>query len=232
MKKSIDIFLQSDNFALVMTTTFTTMKQAEQIVHTLSAPSKMPGHAYSIPAFRCKVGSLLRKVKGSICSKCYALKGRYVFQNVIDAMEKRYQSLANPLWADAMTFLINKKEKSGFFRWHDSGDLQDIDHLQKIVQVAKNLPHIKFWLPTREYSIVSDYVEKIAKTFPENLCIRLSAYMIDDNTPDSIAQKLGVQVSGVSKDGYNCPSSKQNNSCADCRACWDRSVYCISYKQH
>ena len=211
---------------------FKTIKQAQAIAHTLSRPNKMPGHAYSIPAFRCKVGSQLRKVKGSICSKCYALKGRYVFQNVIDAMEKRFHSLTNPFWTDAITFLINKKEKSGFFRWHDSGDLQNVGHLEKIVQIAKNLPHIKFWLPTREYSIVSDYVEKIAKTFPENLCIRLSAYMIDGQTPDSIAQKLGVQVSGVSKDGYNCPASKQNNSCGDCRACWDTSVYCISYKQH
>lgn len=214
-----------------MTTTFKTAKEAEQIVHTLSAPSKMPGHAYSTPAFRCKVGSLLRKVKGSICSKCYALKGRYVFQNVIDAMEKRFKSLTHPLWADAMTFLINKKEKSGFFRWHDSGDLQDVGHLFKIVEVAKNLPHIKFWLPTREYGIVSDYLEAF-KTIPENLCIRLSAYMIDGKTPDSVAQRLGVQVSGVTTDGFTCPAPKQNNSCGDCRACWDRSVYCVSYKQH
>ena len=147
-------------------------------------------------------------------------------------MEKRFQSLTNPLWVDAMSFLIEKKEKSGFFRWHDSGDLQDLEHLQKIVQVAKNLPSIKFWLPTREYGIVSDYIAKVESFFPDNLCIRLSAYMLDGKTPDSVAQRLGVQVSGVSKDGYTCPASKQNNTCADCRACWDRSVYCISYKQH
>ena len=147
-------------------------------------------------------------------------------------MEKRFQSLTHPLWVDAMTFLINKKEKSGVFRWHDSGDIQDLEHLQKIVQIAENLPHIKFWLPTREYGIVSDYVEKIAKEFPENLCIRLSAYMIDGKTPDSLAKRLGVQVSGVTKEGFTCPAPKQNNSCADCRACWDRSVYCINYKQH
>lgn len=216
----------------VMTTTFKTTAQAEAIVHTLSKPSKMPGHAYSIPAFRCKVGSVLRKVKKSICSKCYALKGRYVFQNVIDAMEKRFHSLTNPLWVDAMTFLINKKEKSGFFRWHDSGDLQDIPHLQKIVEIAKNLPHIKFWLPTREYGIVSDYIEKIEGIIPDNLCVRLSAYMIDGPTPDSVAQRLGVQVSGVSSNGFTCPAPKQGNSCESCRACWDRSVYCVSYKQH
>jgi hypothetical protein len=211
---------------------FTTTKQAESIVHTLSAPSKMPGFSYNTPAFRCKIGSLLRKVKGSICSKCYALKGRYVFQNVQDAMEKRFSSLTSPLWVEAITFLISKKEKSGFFRWHDSGDLQGTWHLEKIVQVAKNLPHISFWLPTREYSIVSDFLKK-GHTIPSNLCVRLSALMIDGKTPDAIAKKLGVQVSGVSSSGgFNCPSSKQGNVCASCRACWDVNTYCVNYKQH
>lgn len=204
---------------------------AEAIVHTLSTPSKMPCFSYNIPAFLCKMGGILRKVKGSICSKCYALKGRYVFSNTIEAMQKRFDSLTNPMWVEAITFLINKKEKSGHFRWHDSGDIQDINHLKNIVQVAKNLPHIKFWLPTREYKIISEYFDTIG-AFPENLCIRLSAYMIDGPTPDTIAQRLGVQVSGVSDTGYNCPAPKQENACKDCRACWDKNTYCINYKTH
>jgi hypothetical protein len=211
---------------------FKTISQAEAITYSLSAPSKMPGFSYNIPAFRCKVGSLLRKVKGSICSKCYALKGRYVFQNVVNAMEKRFDSLANPLWVEAITFLIQKKEKSGFFRWHDSGDLQGTWHLEKIVQVARLLPSIKFWLPTREYSVVTSYLKE-GKTIPDNLCVRLSALMIDGNTPDAIAKRHNLQVSGVSKaNGFTCPAPKQLNSCGSCRACWDKSVYLVNYKQH
>jgi hypothetical protein len=193
----------------------------------------MPCHGYSIPATRCKIGKILQKIKGSICSDCYAMKGRYLFQNVIDAMERRFQSLSSPLWVEAITFLIQKKEKSGFFRWHDSGDLQSTDHLEKIVQVAKNLPSIRFWLPTREYGIVADYVEKMGKAIPENLTIRLSAFMMDGITPDSIAKRLGVVVSGVSTNGgFTCPSSKQGNICADCRACWSKDVFLVNYKAH
>jgi hypothetical protein len=212
---------------------FKTTKEAEAIVHTLSSPSKMPGFSYNTPAYRCIKGTLLRKIPNSICFKCYAMKGRYIFDNVKAAMEKRFDSLQHPLWVDAMTFLINKKEKSGFFRWHDSGDLQGTWHLKKICQIAENLPHITFWLPTREYAIVSDYIEKEGNVIPPNLTIRLSALMIDGNYPDSIAKRLGLTVSGVSSNGdYTCPAPKQENECKDCRACWDKGCYSINYKQH
>jgi len=129
------------------------IKELESAVGTLSAPSKMPCYSFSIPAKRCITGMKLRNVKGSICSSCYALKGRYVFDNVQNALENRFQKLNHSNWVQLMAQLIAKKEKSGFFRWHDSGDLQSVVHLHKICEVAKMLPNIKFWLPTREFSI-------------------------------------------------------------------------------
>ena len=210
---------------------FKNKKQAEAIVGTLSKPSKMPGYAYSTPAKRCIIGQKMRKVAGSICAFCYALKGRYVFKNVQLAMEKRFASLTNSLWVEAITFLIGNA-KNPHFRWHDSGDLQGIWHLEKIVQVAKNLPHISFWLPTREYSFVSEYIEKGGEV-PTNLTIRLSALMMDGPAPVGIAQRLGLCVSGASKVGnFNCPSSKQGNKCGDCRKCWDKNEFAIDYKKH
>lgn len=209
----------------------TTKAQAEAICGSLSAPSKMPCHGYSTPARRCQVGQRMRDVKGSVCSVCYALKGRYVFNNVQNAMEFRFQSLTNPLWEDAVTFLVDRTGDP-FFRWHDSGDLQGVWHLKKIAEVARRLPHVQFWLPTREYKIVSDYVSE-GNTIPENLTIRLSALMIDGPAPESIAKRLGVVVSGVAKESsFTCPSSMQGNVCGDCRACWDKSTFSVSYKKH
>src|SRR5690242_14227789 len=101
----------------------------EAYVGGLSNPSKMPGYGYSIPAKDCITGSKLRKVDGSTCSACYALKGRYVFPNVLAAMERRLASLDKPDWAYVMGELINRKSKQPFFRWHDSGDLQSVKHL-------------------------------------------------------------------------------------------------------
>jgi hypothetical protein len=204
-----------------------TIAQAEAIVGTLSKPSKMPCHGYSTPASRCKIGMKMRDVKGSICSVCYALKGRYVFPKVQEALERRFHSLTNPLWVKTMTFLIGKKEKSGFFRWHDSGDIQGIDHLDKIVQIAKNLPNIKFWLPTREYNVVAEY----PAPFPINLTVRLSSLMLDGDV-NARQNPKGLTTSGAAKEGFNCPSSAQGNKCLDCRACWSQDVENITYRQH
>lgn len=208
-----------------------TVAQAVAFVGGFSAPSKMPCQGYSIPARYCKTGQKLRKVKDSICSKCYALKGRYGFPNVQNALERRFASLRDSLWIQAMTIAIQGTESSGFFRWHDSGDIQDSNHLDKIVQIARNLPHIQFWLPTREYGIVSAWLKSNGQ-FPQNLTVRLSALKIEGQPPVTIAKRFGLTTSGVSKEGFTCPSSAQGNKCLTCRACWDKNVANVNYKQH
>lgn len=210
---------------------FKTIKDAEKIAYTLSAPSKMPCFSYSIPAQKCITGMKLRNVKNSICASCYGLKGRYVFPNVKDALFKRLESLTHPQWVDAMVYMIGKREKSGYMRLHDVGDIQGVWHLEKIVEVCRRLPHIKFWLPTREYATVSKWME--ANTVPENLTIRLSALMFDAPGPVAIAKRLGLTTSGASSgDDFTCPSSKQEGKCLDCRACWDKNVSNVNYKKH
>ena len=90
-------------------------KEANQITGGLSKPSKMPGYAYNIPATRCKVGAKLVKVPGSVCHGCYALKGRYRFRNVKEALERRYQAaMNNPNWIHGMVYLIQVSKKKEF----------------------------------------------------------------------------------------------------------------------
>ena len=208
-----------------------TVKQAIEFIGGFSAPSKMPCHSYNTPAANCITGAKLAKVKGSICAQCYATRGNYRFPAVQNAMRRRLDSISLPQWVDAMVTAISGWEGSGFFRWHDSGDIQSLAHLEKIVEIARRLPSIKFWLPTREYSIVAEYVGKNG-AFPENLTVRLSAYMVEGKPPTQLAARLNVQTSGVSRSGFSCPSSEQGNKCLDCRACWDKSVSNVNYKKH
>ena len=51
----------------------------------LSNTSKMPCKSWGIPASSCKTGAKLRKVKGSVCSGCYAHKGAYSWKAVKNA---------------------------------------------------------------------------------------------------------------------------------------------------
>ena len=68
-------------------------KEARQITGGLSKPSKMPGPAHNLPAQACLTGAKLVKVPGSVCAGCYALKGRYRFNNVQAALNRRLQAL-------------------------------------------------------------------------------------------------------------------------------------------
>lgn len=209
-----------------------TLQRAKELTGGLSKPSKMPGYAYSIPAQACKVGAQLRKVKGSVCEKCYALKGRYVFSNVKRALERRLASLVNDEWAEAMAFQINQAGVN-VFRFQDSGDLQSLEHLEKIAAVCEATPDVRHWLPTREYAIVTEYKEKHG-AFPANLNIRLSAYMMDGPLPTGAAERLGVTVSGVTSDPskVTCPAYKQGGVCGSCRACWDKNQAVVNYPKH
>ncbi len=205
---------------------------AKEITGGLSKPSKMPGFAYSIPAQACNVGSRLRSVQGSICSKCYALKGRYVFGNVKKALQRRLASLVHSEWVEAMVFQINQTGIN-VFRWHDSGDLQSLEHLERIAQVCRLTPDVRHWLPTREYALVTAYKEKHG-SFPDNLNVRLSAYMVDGPLPDGAANRLGVTMSGVTSDPkkVSCPAYKQGGVCSSCRACWDKNQAVVFYPKH
>jgi hypothetical protein len=205
---------------------------AKEITGGLSKPSKMPGYAYSIPAQECKKGSELRKIKGSVCEKCYALKGRYVFPNVKAALYRRFESLNHPQWSEAMAFQINQAGIN-VFRFQDSGDLQSLEHLERIAQVCRLTPDVRHWLPTREYALVTAYKEKHG-SFPDNLNIRLSAYMVDGPLPDGAANRLGVTMSGVTSDPskVTCPAYKQGGVCGSCRACWNKNQDVVMYPKH
>jgi hypothetical protein len=199
----------------------------------LSAPSKMPSHSYSIPAMECKVGKKLAKIKGSTCFNCYALKGNYRFSNVKNAMYTRFQTIGQMLWVESMVLTIAIFEKTDYFRWHDSGDLQGVEHLEKIVQIAKFLPEINFWLPTREYGIVNDFGGLI----PKNLVIRFSAHM--NNSYKEIANKDNASVvisdeSLASSDSVICHATRKDSShkCESCRACWSNDVKIVAYLLH
>jgi hypothetical protein len=208
-----------------------TQNQLLDAVGGFSVPSKMPCHGYSIPASRCKTGRKMRKVANSICAICYALKGRYAFPNVQNALERRYKTIRGRNWVRNMVAAINTVEKSGFFRWHDSGDLQSVSHFGKICEIARLTPQVKYWLPTREYSMVREYLDK-GGAIPLNLTVRFSALMVDGAAPETLARRCGVQVSGACETAFSCPASRQGNVCGDCRACWNKKTFNVTYKTH
>ena len=217
-----------------MANIFNSIKEAELAVGNLSRPSKMPSYAWSISARRCNVGSKLAKVKGSVCEGCYALKGRYMFNNTQDALERRYDAWNSDRakWVDAMIYLMHNKQhivNAGVFRFFDSGDIQGSAMLDDINTVAWASPTIRFWLPTKEYKLVRNYDKEIAP----NLVIRVSAPTIDKEFSgythiSTVYNKDNIDTAK----GVVCPASKQDNQCGSCRACWSDKVSEVSYIAH
>ena len=203
------------------------LTEALDYVGGMSRTTKMPGWSYSIPAWHCIVGSKLRKVANSACSICYALKGNYVrFPAVGAAMERRFSSLEKPRWVECMVTAITRR-KVAHFRWHDAGDLQSVEHLERIVAVARQTPDTAHWLPTRE----RDFVGQSGQEFPPNLCVRVSANMIDKRPGRGFANTSTIHRK-MDPIGHECPASKQEGSCGNCRACWDTTVDNVSYPAH
>ena len=196
-------------------------KEAREITGGLSKPSKMPGPAYNLPAWQCITGAKLQAVSGSVCHGCYALKGRYRFNNVKQALQRRATSLDHPHWVEAMVALITGHK---YFRWHDSGDLQIEWHLKQIFEVCKRTPSTKHWMPTREARFLRLMDPDI---IPPNLIIRMSSHMIDQGPV-----KFWPWTSTVSSVTKTCPAQDQGNQCKDCRACWDRKVSNVTYPKH
>jgi len=206
------------------------IKQLEKKIGTLSNPSKMPSYAWGISAKKCVTGSKLSKIKGTICNKCYALNGHYLYPVVINAHKIRLDAIKKPEWVDYMAELLTLKYKKLaksrlFHRWFDSGDIQSYEHLMKIFKVCELTPHINYWLATREYKIIDRIKEE---DVPKNLVLRVSGIKIDGRPP-----KFWKWTSTVHKNkkpiGYECPAYKQGGECGSCRSCWSRSVKQVSY---
>ena len=203
------------------------LKEAKEITGGLSQPNKMPGYAYNIPAWHCITGSKLVDIENSVCAGCYALKNRYIMPIQAAAMERRFKSLTHPQWVDAMVVLVTHySKKVPFFRWHDSGDLQGVDHLMNIFEVCIRTPQIQHWMPTREVKILKGIQPE---SVPKNLIIRVSSHMIDQGP---VSHNTWPHTSTVVRAGKTCPAQEQGNQCGSCRQCWDKTVNNIAYPKH
>ena len=127
--------------------------------------------------------------------------------------------MRSPLWVEAMITVIKRQK---WFRWHDAGDVQDLEHLNKIFEICRATPETNHWLPTREAWIKPHLPRR-----PKNLVIRFSAPMVNQRAPES-----WPHASEVVDQGATCPAAKQGNECRDCRACWDPAVKVIKYGKH
>lgn len=130
--------------------------------------------------------------------------------------------------AGGQRFRLNE---TGFHRWHDSGDLQSIEHLARICEVARRTPRIRHWLPTQELGFVKSFIAQ-GGAIPSNLIIRVSTVMLDDPRPRAWSHGSMVFEHVPPRDVHLCPAQSQGNFCGSCRACWNPNVKMVAYAAH
>jgi len=194
----------------------------------LSNTSKLGVKSISLDAKKCKTGSKLAKKSGTVCNGCYALKGCYVFPVVKDAMARRLEFFNSPNFIPIMVWLLQSQKKN-FFRWFDSGDVQDVFMALNILEVCRLTPNIKHWIPSKEYKIWRQ-VLKIQK-LPDNVCLRISSPNIDQKPLEGFNNTSTVHENKKAF-GLECIAYKQEGKCLECKACYNPKVKNVSYPKH
>jgi len=194
----------------------------------LSSTSKLGVKSISLDAKKCRTGSKLAKKSGTVCNGCYALKGCYVFPVVKDAMQRRLDFFNSPNFISIMVWLLQSQRKK-FFRWFDSGDIQNVFMGLNILEICKLTPDIKHWIPTKEYKFWRQ-VLKIEK-LPDNVVLRISSPNIDQEPLKGFNNTSTVHENKKAF-GLECIAYKQDGKCLDCKACYDPKIKNISYPKH
>lgn len=236
-----------------------TLGAAKAIVGSMGFPSKMPGTSYALPAKACIAGAALAKIPGTTCHSCYALGGgaKYQMPRAALGLQKRLEAIHHPRWVDAMVRLLRhyhsgpikvdlgiagvrlecaggqryRYNPPGFHRWHDSGDLQSVEHFARIRSVVAATPTIRHWLPTQELRFIARYIRD-GGSVPTNLTIRPSSIFVAGITPRSWPTISSVFTMRPPAGAHVCPAPQQGHECRNCRACWDPAVAHVAYHIH
>lgn len=205
----------------------------------LSKAGKMPCRSWSLQALETCKGAY--NINGEIvkaCQGCYALKGNYRFSNVKKSRAHNLQDCKRDAWVEDMVIELDNDR---YFRWFDSGDIDNIRLAKKILEVMKRTPWCNHWLPTRTYKFKA--FRKILEEMNAlpNVVVRYSSDSTDgekkvyDRRGKEIKAKYTSSILKTyieSKGDHLCPSSQQKGKCLTCRACWSKDVENVNYLLH
>ena len=87
---------------------------------------------------------------------------------------------------------------ANYFRWHDAGDIFSPLYWDNMKEIARRLPKVLFWVPTRQWAN-QDWRDRFAADFdsgdlPRNLIVRPSALFTDAPAPQVYGLAAGTMV--------------------------------------
>lgn len=114
------------------------------------------------------------------CSKyCYDLKACLQYENVRNARAKNTAILQfdREEYFYQIENKMKKRRGNFYFRFHVSGEIPDIDYLDRMIKLARKYPHFTIWTYTKMYGIVNNWCKQYGKeNIPSNLHIMFSEW--------------------------------------------------------
>lgn len=198
----------------------------------ISKTSKLDGiKSWSLQALDTCPGSL--NGDGSLvdaCSGCYATTGNYRFPNVKAPRLYNRQDWERLEWVDDMVAALDNER---YFRFFDSGDMYALGLAEKILEVMRRAPWVKFWLPTRMHKFpkfrrVLQDMQRL-----ENVSVRFSSDSVTGQYVEGLHGSVIVPTAAHASDSMTlCRAYEHGGACNGCRACWDKTVDVIAYPAH
>lgn len=112
--------------------------------------------------------------RGCTCAKkCYAAKLCRIYGTVRKAYARNLDILKN----DMDNYFIQVKAAAmvtKYFRFHVSGDIPDMNYLDRMVKLAQELPGTTFLAFTKQYNFINNFLQYAA--IPDNLKIIFSEW--------------------------------------------------------
>lgn len=202
----------------------------------LSKTSKLDGIAsFSFEAGETCKGSIDPKTNTicDACKGCYAKGGRYKFTNV---KSPRIENLKESKKDSFVNDMIEVLDMHRYFRWFDSGDMYSVEFAYKVLDIIKNTPWIKHWLPTRTWTLpeFSEVLNEL-NALP-NVVVRYSSGSVKGETIEALNGSTVIakeNIDKLAKDVVVCEAYKNDKkNCNGCRKCWDKKVSHVAYIAH
>jgi len=198
----------------------------------ISKTSKLDGiKSWSLQALDTCPGSL--NGDGSLvdaCSGCYATTGNYRFPNVKAPRLHNRGDWERLDWVDDMVTALDNER---YFRFFDSGDMYALGLAEKILEVMKRAPWVKFWLPTRMHKFPK--FRRVLQDMKrlENVAVRFSSDSVTGEYVEGLHGSVIVPTAAHASDSMKlCEAYEHGGTCNGCRACWDKAVDVIAYPAH
>lgn len=190
------------------------------------------------------------KVDCSGCKgSCYAMRTQRQYNGVTIARAENTLQLRKSMWQhfqDIKKAII--ENNISIVRYTESGEIESYNQFQNLVNLARDLSHVRFYLYTKNYHVLHQFFDR--SVLPENLVVLISIWGdigVDAWHHFKIYRNVKAFVvnnhEGDLASGFYCPAYRRNTetgkvtrdpemTCAKCGLCFKSPAKVIHCLEH